>query len=53
MSKVKHQAQVKSKRPYSAPEIEVIQIDQEIALVMTSESPLPPPEFLKLPLLTI
>jgi hypothetical protein len=53
MSDSKKQANAKSKRPYVAPLIEVVQIDKEVALVMTSESPLPPPEFLKLPSLTI
>lgn len=42
---------LKTKRKYTAPLIEVVLIDHEIALVMASESPTPPPEFLKIPLL--
>jgi len=42
---------LKTKRKYTAPLVEVVQIDHEIALVMASESPIPPPEFLKIPLL--
>ena len=42
---------LKTKRKYTAPLIEVVLIDHEIALVMASESPIPPPEFLKIPLL--
>jgi hypothetical protein len=42
---------LKTKREYTAPLVEVVQIDHEIALVMASESPIPPPEFLKIPLL--
>jgi hypothetical protein len=42
---------LKTKTKYTAPLVEVVQIDHEIALVMASESPIPPPEFLKIPLL--
>lgn len=39
---------LKTKRKYKAPLIEVVLVDHEIALVMTSESPTPPPEYLKI-----
>jgi hypothetical protein len=42
---------LKTKRKYKAPLVEVVLIDHEISLVMASESPTPPPEFLKTPLL--
>jgi hypothetical protein len=40
-----------TKRKYKAPLVELVLIDHEISLVMASESPIPPPEFLKIPLL--
>lgn len=36
------------KKKYKAPLVEVVLIDHEIALVMSSESPMPPPEFLSI-----
>jgi hypothetical protein len=48
MSNPSHDIKTKVKRPYTAPQIEVVVLDQEISLVMASESPTPPPEFLKI-----
>jgi len=42
---------LKTKREYKAPIVQLVLIDHEISLVMASESPIPPPEFLKIPLL--
>ncbi|MFN5652179.1 MAG: hypothetical protein ACK465_00985 [Flavobacteriia bacterium] len=53
MSNQNQQRKAKVKRPYTAPQIEVVVLDQEISLVMASESPTPPPEFLKIPLLKL
>jgi hypothetical protein len=39
---------LKTKRKYKAPLVEVVLIDHEIALVMASESPTPPPELMSL-----
>jgi hypothetical protein len=41
---------LKTKSKYKAPLVELVLIDHEISLVMASESPIPPPEFLKIPL---
>ncbi len=44
---------LKTKRKYKAPLVEVVLVDHEIALVMASESPTPPLEYLKItPLLS-
>ena len=37
-----------SKKPYVAAKVTSVQIDHEISLVMSSESPIPPPEFIRL-----
>jgi hypothetical protein len=37
-----------SKKPYVAAQVTRVQIDHEISLVMSSESPIPPPEFIRL-----
>jgi hypothetical protein len=37
-----------SKKPYVAAKVTKVQIDHEISLVMSSESPMPPPEFIRL-----
>lgn len=37
-----------AKKPYVAAQITIVKIDQEISLVMSSESPIPPPEFIRL-----
>jgi hypothetical protein len=50
-SKADQEIVLKTKKKYKAPLIEVVFIDHEISLVMASESPTPPPEFLKIPLL--
>ncbi|MEN9969599.1 MAG: hypothetical protein RIR94_1804 [Bacteroidota bacterium] len=49
MNKKSKQAPLKSTTPkqaYLAPQVTLVQIDHEISLVMASESPFPPPEFL-------
>ena len=36
------------KKTYVPPRVTSVQIDQEISLVMSSESQIPPPEFIRL-----
>lgn len=48
MTNVSQNIDLKTKKKYKAPLIEVVLLDHEIALVMASESPTPPPEFLSL-----
>jgi hypothetical protein len=37
-----------AKKPYVAAQITIVKIDHEISLVMSSESPIPPLEFIRL-----
>jgi hypothetical protein len=48
MTNLGQNIKLKTNRKYKAPLIEVVLLDQEMALVMSSESPIPPPEFLKI-----